>query len=72
MKLHAERGGAVTKRLHRKHVALCEQRRIAFRFCKGRAIEQPQPSGWSQAQPSRQRVKDLLHFYGMDHFLKTP
>ena len=27
--------------------------------------------GWSQAQPSRQRVKDLLHFYGMDHFLKT-
>jgi Asp/Glu/hydantoin racemase len=27
--------------------------------------------GWSQAQPSRQRVKDLLKFYGMSDFLVT-
>lgn len=27
--------------------------------------------GWSQAQPSRQRVKDLLDFYGLKKFLKT-
>jgi len=26
--------------------------------------------GWSQAQPSRQRVKDLLDFYGLKKFLK--
>jgi hypothetical protein len=25
--------------------------------------------GWSQAQPARKRVKDLLEFYGMSHFL---
>lgn len=26
--------------------------------------------GWSQAQPSRKRVKDLLEFYGLSKFLK--